>query len=114
MKASKAIVASAMERSGEPRTAKVPPDSSRSSSATSSWWAAMVRALARTRSAARKTAVPPTLTDRDPYVSIPCGATAVSECSTSTSSGLIPSLSATIIDQLVTCPWPWGEVPVTT
>ena len=45
---------------------------------------------------------------------MPCGATAVSECSTSTSSGLIPSLSATIIDQLVTCPWPWGEVPVTT
>ncbi len=39
---------------------------------------------------------------------------AVSECSTSTSSGSTPSWSATIIDHDVSWPWPWGVAPVTT
>ena len=47
-------------------------------------------------------------------MSIPSGLMAVSECSTSTSSGSTPSLSATIIDQHVSWPWPCGVAPVTT
>ena len=39
---------------------------------------------------------------------------AVSLCSTSMSSGLMPSFSATIIDHAVSWPWPCGAVPVTT
>ena len=39
---------------------------------------------------------------------------AVSLCSTSTSSGATPSRSATIIDQLVSWPWPCGVAPVMT
>src|SRR3712207_6900269 len=39
---------------------------------------------------------------------------AVSPWRISTSSTLTPKESAAICDQLVTCPWPWGEVPVTT
>ena len=41
-------------------------------------------------------------------MSSPSGAIAVSECSTSTSSTAMPSLSATIIDQLVSWPCPCG------
>ena len=47
-------------------------------------------------------------------MSKPVGLTAVSECRTSTSSGSTPSLSATIIDQQVSWPCPWGVEPVTT
>ena len=38
----------------------------------------------------------------------------MSLCSTSTCSGLMPSLSATIIDHDVSWPCPCGDVPVTT
>ena len=90
------------------------PAYSRSSSDASSWWAAIFRALSITLSQAMATATPATGTERDPYVSMPSGAMAVSECSTSTSSGLMPSFSATIIDHAVSCPWPCGAEPVTT
>ena len=52
--------------SGLPATRKTPSLNSRSSSATSSWWAASVRALSTTWSAAMTIAVPPTASDRDP------------------------------------------------
>ena len=45
---------------------------------------------------------------------MPSADTAVSPWSTSTSSGSTPSASAVICDQVVTCPWPCGEVPVIT
>ena len=45
---------------------------------------------------------------------MPSGEMDVSEWSTSTSSGSMPSWSATIIDQQVSWPWPCGVAPVTT
>ena len=45
---------------------------------------------------------------------MPKGEMAVSEWSTSTSSGGMPSRSATIMDPSVSWPWPCGVVPVTT
>ena len=59
--------------SGEPLTENVPPVKSTSPSAASSRWAATLRALSTTFRAARCTATPPTTSDRDPYVSMPCG-----------------------------------------
>ena len=49
-----------------PRTAKRPPENSRSSSDASSRCAATVRALATTFCAALTTAMPPTTSDREP------------------------------------------------
>ena len=52
MNASNATAASGIAWSGEPRTLNVPASKSRSSSAASMWWAAMVRALSITLSMA--------------------------------------------------------------
>ena len=60
------MAASGSTRSGEPFTANWPALYSRSSSAASSWWAAMVRALSSTFSVAMRMAVPPTDSERDP------------------------------------------------
>ena len=46
-------------------------------------------------------AMPPTVSERLPYVSMPCCETAVSPWSTSTSSTPTPSWSATICAQVV-------------
>ncbi len=51
---------------GEPLTENVPVSKARSSSAASSWWAAMVRALAITFSVANQRALPPTDSEREP------------------------------------------------
>jgi hypothetical protein len=51
---------------GVPRTEKVPPENSRSSSLASSRWAATRRAFATTLSAAFTTAAPPTTSEREP------------------------------------------------
>ncbi len=64
--ASKATAPSAMVRSGDPATVNVPLAYSRSSGATSNWWAAISLALAITFSVASHTAVPPTASDREP------------------------------------------------
>ena len=98
--------------SGAPFTRKAPSAHSRSSSDTSSSCAAIVRAFSFTFSTARRSASPPTAAEREPYVSMPDRETAVSPCSTSTSSGVTPSPSATICDHDVSCPCPCGEVPV--
>ena len=62
----------------------------------SSRCAATFRALATTFCAAFTTAMPPTASEREPYVSMPLCETCVSPCSTSTSSNGTPSWSATI------------------
>ena len=64
--ASKAIVARASPLSGEPRTENLPPEKSRSSSATSRRCAAIRRAFSITRSVAIAMAVPPTESEREP------------------------------------------------
>ena len=66
VKAANAMPWMGIALSGDPLTEKVPLANSRSSSDTSSWWAAMVRALSITLSVAMATAVPPTASDRDP------------------------------------------------
>ena len=66
MNASNAIPASGMALSGEPRTVNWPPANSRSSSAASSWCAAIFLALSITRSHAMSMATPPTASDREP------------------------------------------------
>jgi hypothetical protein len=76
--------------------------------------AAIVRALSRTFRHASTSAMPPTASDRDPYVSRPLCEVRVSPCSTSTSSNATPSSSATIWLHAVTWPCPCGLVPVTT
>ncbi len=58
--------------------------------------------------------MPPTASDRDPYVSMPLCEVRVSPCSTSTSSNGTPRGSATIWLHAVSWPWPCGQVPVTT
>ena len=60
-----------MVRSGEPFTVNVPSANSRSSSETSSWCATIARALAITFSPAWQSAIPPTASERLPYVSMP-------------------------------------------
>ena len=45
---------------------------------------------------------------------MPSGTTWVSPCSTSTSSKPTPSWSATICENVVTCPWPCGVTPIST
>ena len=103
-----------MLRSGEPFTVNVPSSNSRSSSDTSSWCATMLRAFAMIFSPACQSAMPPTVSDLLPYVSIPSCDEAVSPWITSTSSTLTPSWSATICANVVSWLCPWGEVPVTT
>ena len=71
-------------------------------------------ALAITFSAALTTAMPPTLSERDPYVSRPFGEIWVSPCRISTSSNGTPSWSATIWLNPVSWPCPCGEMPVIT
>ena len=66
VKAANASAWIAISLSGLPVTRKVPSANSRSSSLTSSWCAAKVRALSITLSAAITMAVPPTASDRDP------------------------------------------------
>jgi hypothetical protein len=65
-------------------------------------------------SIAKWSAAPPTDTDLEPYVSMPSGVISVSPWRTSTSSGVTPSPSATICAHVVSCPCPWGDVPVFT
>src|SRR5215208_3209366 len=43
---------------------------------------------------------------------MPSGCTAVSPCRTSISSKPAPRRSATICENVVTCPWPCGDVPI--
>ena len=98
--ASKAMrLRAASSLSGEPFTRNAPSTNSRSSSAASSWWAAIVRALSITLSHAMAIATPPT-GERARAVGVHARAarSPCRECSTSTSSGSTPSLSATIID----------------
>ena len=45
---------------------------------------------------------------------MPSGTTCVSPWSTSMSSTSTPSWSATICENVVTCPWPWGVTPMST
>ena len=66
VKAAKASAWIAISLSGLPATRNMPSANSRSSSLTSSWWAASARALSITLSAASTMAVPPTASDRDP------------------------------------------------
>src|SRR6266550_5817895 len=106
--------ASSLVVSDLPFALNVPFSYSSSSSPTSSWCAAILRAFSTTRSAAWYAATPPTVRLRLPYVSLPSGATAVSPWSTSTSSYGIPRRSATIWENVVTWLCPCGEVPIST
>ena len=64
--ASNAVAWMGMALAGVPRTDSWPSISSMSSSAASSWWAAMALALAMTWSVAIATATPPTGSERLP------------------------------------------------
>ena len=55
-----------MPLSGEPLTANFPPESSMSSTAASSWWATIWRALSTILAVARAIDSPPTAVDREP------------------------------------------------
>ena len=74
----------------------------------------MASAFSRTFWVAMYTAVPPTEMPRLPKVPMPLGTTAVSPCSTATSSMGTPSSSETICAKVVSSPWPWGDTPVST
>src|SRR5579859_43419 len=113
-KTASAQSASVLPLSGVPRTRNFPSANSRSVTSHSSRCAAIGLVFSTTRWHACTTAAAPTATDRDPYVSQPCGAVRVSPCSTSTSSKATPSWSATIWLHEVSCPCPCGLVPVTT
>ena len=83
-----------------------------SSAAASSMWAAMRRALSCTLSAAPMIAEPPTARPRLPPVPLPIGVFSVSPWRTTILSKSTPRWSATIWANVVSCPWPWGEMPV--
>ena len=64
--------------------------------------------------AASWTAEPPSWVDLDAKVPLPCSTASVSPWTNSTSSGLIPSRSATIIENVVSWLWPWLNEPDST
>ena len=72
----------------------------------------MRRAFSCTRSPARSIAEPPTARLRLPPVPKPIGVIDVSPWRTTTSSNSTPSRSARIWANVVSWPWPCGEVPV--
>ena len=55
-----------MPLSGEPLTENLPPLSSMSSTAASSWWATILRAFSAIFAVARATDSPPTAVEREP------------------------------------------------
>src|SRR5690242_352279 len=63
---------------------------------------------------AQNSALPPTAVPRLPNVPMPYCTTAVSPCTTSTSSIPQPSSSATICAKVVSSPCPCGDAPVIT
>src|SRR5450432_3395142 len=103
-----------LARSGEPLTCHWPSDHSRSSAEHSSRCAAIRRALSRTFTHVNCSAVPPTASERDPYVPRPYGDCPVSPWTTSTWSNGMPSSLSTICDHDVSWPCPCAEEPVTT
>src|SRR5258708_7454551 len=90
--------------SGSPFTYQRPFSHARSSGVVSSIVAAIRRALSRTLRETTATAPPETGVERLPYVPSPYGDLSVSPWRTSTSSGGIPSSSATICANVVS--WP--------
>ena len=74
--------------------------------------AAIRRAFSCTLSVALRMAVPPTATLRLPPVPLPICTAAVSPWRTTILSKSTPRWSAMICANVVSCPWPWAEVPV--
>ena len=70
--------------------------------------------MAITLSSALTIAVPPTASDREPYVPMPNGTRPVSPWTTSTLSMSMPSLAATTCANVVSWPCPWLCEPVNT
>src|SRR5262245_57540456 len=101
-----------LDASGDPFTRNAPLLNSRPSADPSSMCAAIGLAFSRTFCAAMTSATPPTVNERDPYVSSPLTDVRVSPCSTSTSSNATPSWSATIWLHAVSCPCPCALLPV--
>ena len=99
---------------GEPTTWKPPASASSTTSSTfaSSCSAASCRASSATTSAACWAATPPIWVDFEPNVPTPCCTSSVSPLTTRTASTGRPSLSATIIANVVSCPWPCEKEPV--
>ena len=82
-----------------------------SSTDASSRCAASRLPLSSTVSLATYTALPAVWREREPIVPDPLGTSAVSDCRIVMSSIATPSLSAMIIENAVTWPWPWALVP---